>query len=364
MRIAFSSRKDCLTNKGGDTIQMLLTKKYLEKLYGLSIDIVLNPLELYNKKYDIVHLFNIQTDIDCSTLVQHAVQINSKIVLTPIYWDLKYAISYIGLTKLGLLRPRKIFEVLQSPIINLSKLFLNKRYLSKVYINNIEYILNNSSIILPNSPEELSIIRNYFNFHKDIESIVIPNAIELNSSNLPVCQPKDMNMVLQVGRISVIKNQLGVLTALMKNKDLSLYFVGKIEDVDYFKHLQKIALKRGNVYFIDEVSQTELFEYYKKAYLHVLPSFRESPGLATMEAFLYGCEIVVSNKKFAPTSYYKFDEIGHVCNPYDISTISSAIDNAFNQPKQSSVDKTKYFDFFNYENVAKMTYDAYRSLDL
>ena len=89
-----------------------------------------------------------------------------------------------------------------------------------------------------------------------------------------------------------------------------------------------------------------------------MPSYRESPGLSTLEALWYGCEVVTSSEAFCPVKYYKFDKYAHLCNPNNIVSIKNAILEAFNT-KKNTISKD-YFDFFSYENVAKLTLEAYK----
>ena len=362
MKVVFVNRPDCFTHKGGDTNQMMLTKKYLESKYHLDITICLSPEELSNTNCDIIHLFNIQTAKQSLEYINVAIQKNIKIAVTPIYWDLGYSISYYGLTLLGLVKPMTIYSTLKTPIISFSHLLSKGAYLSNNYRNLINSILQSSDIILPNSTEEFEIIQKDFTFSANIPVAIIPNAIELTGNPMSRSISPEAQMVIQVGRVSAAKNQLGTLLALNDSKNLPLYFIGRVEDYHYYKYVKNLSLKRGNVYFIDEISSEELTEYYKKASVHVLPSFRESPGLVSLEAFYHGCEIVVSDSRFAPVKYYKFDEVGHVCNPYNVGSISSAIKSAFNNPKKGTIDKNKYFNFFNYTTVAEKTFDAYKSV--
>lgn len=361
MKIIFANRSDSLIRRGGDTFQMLLTKKYLESLYGLEIDLCFDPVALNRKSFDIMHLFNIQTIRQSKEFIDVAIKKKSKIVLTPIYWNLKFAISYYVLSKICFYKHQKEFQFLSDPIIALNKLLSGDRYLSNNYKSEIRYILTNSDIILPNSDEEWEIIKEHFKISKLHNHTIVPNAIELPDSPRPLNVIKYKTRIIQVGRISPNKNQLGTLLALFEKPELSLYFIGQVEDNNYYKHLYKKAAKRGNVFFVDEVNQEELYTYYEQSAIHVLPSFRESPGLVSLEAFLNGCEIVVSDSRFAPVNYYRFNEIAHICNPYDPISIQRAIINALNMPKNAS-SKEKYFDFFNYSTVAEKTFQSYKSL--
>jgi glycosyltransferase involved in cell wall biosynthesis len=361
MKIIFANRSDCMTLRGGDTWQMIMTKKYLESMYDLKIDLCFNPATLSSQSCDIVHLFNIQTFRQTQEFINSAIKIKSKIALTPIYWDLKYSLSYLGLTKMYLYHPKKLYNFFTNPIITLNSLLPGGRYLSANYKKGIKYILTNSDIILPNSDEEWEIIKGHFDVTEQYKYKIIPNAIELSDFPMTEDDRKDRK-IIQVGLISPIKNQLGTLLALLNKPELPLYFIGRVGDNNYYKYLRKKATKRGNVIFIDEITSEELGNFYKQSAIHVLPSFRESPGLVSLESFYSGCEIVVSDSRFVPVDYYRFNEIAHICNPYDPGSIHCAIINALSRPKNNSSIRERYFDFFNYKTVAERTYSAYNSI--
>ena len=155
-----------------------------------------------------------------------------------------------------------------------------------------------------------------------------------------------------------MKNQLNLVKALKNNPEIPIVFVGKNFGDKYYHTLKKYAEKRGNVFIFDEIPHEKMAELYKKAKVHVLPSFIETTGLVTLEALINDVQIVTSDEKYCPIQYYHFDEFGFQCNPYDIKSIKKAILEAYNNPKQTKPNED-YKNFFCYENVAKMIYEIY-----
>ena len=166
------------------------------------------------------------------------------------------------------------------------------------------------------------------------------------------------DFVIVAAGIEPIKNQLNVLKALYNYPEIPVIFAGAIRKEHYYNKLKKIAEKRGNVYFTGKISQDDLFSLFKRSKVSILATYRESPGLSTLEALICGSQVVVSNEKFCPIRYYQFDKYGFVCNPYDIKSIKTAILNAYNNPKNIKL-LEEYINFFSYENVANMTYNVY-----
>lgn len=362
MKIIFANRNDCLSNKGGDTVQMLLTKDYLEKKYNLNIEICLDPSELKIKEFDILHVFNIQTYSESYDFIKVARSRKIPVVLTPVYWDLNYCNAYYILTRLKLYKPYRLTPGLSNFLRVITNPFLPAGYLSGSYRRSIAEILSSIDILLPNSTEEWNIIRNHFRFELKNPPSIIPNAIELKEEINDQLPEKDQDLIIQVGRISPFKNQAATVLALKGMKNKQLLLIGRVENHDYYKYVQRLSTKHGGITFIDEINYTGLEEYYRKASVHVLPSLRESPGLTSLEAFLHGCEIVISNNLYGPVDYYQFSQIGHICNPFDLVSISDAIKNSFINMKNNPDTRMRYFQFFNYNTVADLTFKAYVSL--
>jgi len=385
MDIIFANRGDCLSSPGGDTVQMLKTKEYLEKNHNVNVKICLKTEQIVNdKNSNIVHVFNIQTIDETLEYIRASKQVGKKIALSTIYWDLSHYIfmykifqitkKVIGKNHNGILN--KIFYSLVF-FRNILESHNNKdNYKSKNYIEKRKRALLEADILLPNSLEELKILSKEFKIdfselHR--KTIIIPNSVDINKDlikSTSQIDTKDSFMikgefVLEVGRIEVNKNQYNVVKALLDRKEIPIVFIGRINDnkVDheYYSKLKDLSEKRGNVFFINQIPQEEVFEYYKRAKVHVLPSFRESPGLSSLEALYFGCEIVTSSREFCPVDYYEFNEKAHICNPYSTKSIRDAIIDAFDNPKNKVNDK-EYFHNFSYGRVSNLTFEAYNKI--
>jgi len=115
------------------------------------------------------------------------------------------------------------------------------------------------------------------------------------------------------------KNQLGLIRGLVD-------FPGKIvligqpspQESKYYLACQEEASKRGNVVFIGHLPHEELPPIYQAAGVHVLPSWRETPGLASLEAAAAGCK-VVSTSIGSAKEY--FGEAAWYCHPMNLLSI-------------------------------------------
>jgi glycosyltransferase involved in cell wall biosynthesis len=383
-KIIFANRKECFSKPGGDTVQMLKTKEYLEKKYNIEIEICLDSKGvLENKEAKIVHIFNIQTIDETLEFINAAKKSNKKVALTPIHWDYSHAIYAKYLSFLNIYLTNDFFKHFKNPVIKLFNIFilitpsLRKKYsdyLQKGLIGTKKYrekrkqALIDADLIISNSEEELEIYSNIFQITKNFlkeKSCIIPNAVDTDlfdaNKNIDnnIDLPKDF--ILQVGRIEPAKNQINVVKALYKRPDIPIVFIGMPIDEKYYKNLYNIAQKRGNVFFIQNVKQEELINYYKKAKVHILPSFAETTGLVSLEALFSGCQIITSSREFCPIKTYNFDQYGFTCNPYDPKSIEKAVDQAISSPKNIKTDSS-YKIKFSYNNAADLTFKAYSSI--
>ncbi|MFM5068824.1 glycosyltransferase family 4 protein [Aeromonas veronii] len=364
MKVVFATRSDFLTKKGGDTTQLLQTKMHLEKSFNYQIDIVTSVDEL--KKHtdaSIIHVFNLQTRAQTLAYIVEAKKMNKKIVLSTIYWDLLHAgIIYTSFSKFGDIRYAQILSVLTRLCIPLIKMIPGDGYLRREYIKKCKEIIDSSDILLPNSNEELDVIENEFGYvNLKNKSHFVPNAVTLEQNKGGDENNRDRRGVLIVGRIEPNKNQLSLVRAIAKSKLINepVYIIGRADDNEYFNKLKLEASNLPDIHIINELPYEKVIEFYKKCRIHVLPSFRESPGLVSLEAMYYGCNVVVSSGLFCPINYYEFDKYGFVCNPYSIRSIAKAMEAAYIDKVTLPID---HFVKFSFENAALETHNAYKNI--
>ncbi|MCR9389656.1 glycosyltransferase family 4 protein [Vibrio alginolyticus] len=361
MKIIFATRSDYLTKKGGDTTQLLMTKKYLEDNHDTDVTIVTDTEELaYFSEDAIVHVFNLQTQKLTLEYIKTAKSQNKKVALSTIYWDLldSYIVELI-FSKTRSVRFSKTVRFVISMLTPILNRLPGERYLRREYICSRRSILDSSDILLPNSIEELKVIEKEFGYHNlSKKAHVVPNAVVVEGKP---CLDNDKKGVLIVGRIEPSKNQLNLIRAIKSSKlsDVPIYIIGRIGNEDYFELLKRESLSLTNVVFIEELPYEEVVEYYKRSKVHVLPSFRESPGLVSLEALYYGCNIVVSEAKHCPVEFYEFSKYGFLCDPYSVDSIKCAIENAY---ENNVIVPSEYFEKFSFGNVAIETYKAYEKI--
>lgn len=350
MRVLFYTRKDYLINSGGDTIQLLKTKEYLERL-NVKIDIV-NDEFYSSNNYDLIHIFNCLPIYHVERFIKR--NAGKKIIISPIYWDLTEYKEKV-LSKVSV-RRRVLNYIDDKKNIFLQKL---KNNVYKFFNNDFEekfrFCLNSANIILPNSQREKKFFDEKYGLNE--KTFVVPNGIDVNIKpanyeNLKIKYKLPDKFVLSVGRIEYRKNQLMLLQCAQKLK-LNVILVGSINHKEK-KYYQK--LKRYNFLHIPYLNQNELFSLYNKSMMHVLPSWFETPGLATLEAAYNGAQIITTDR--GCTKEY-FDDFAFYCSPDNISSLEMAINELLEQPKDIAKLKEKIINNYTWEVAAKKTLEAY-----
>ena len=307
---------------------MLRTKEYLEKL-NVSIDISCNS-EISLDKYDIIHIFNLTRAKESYRFAKNAVLRNKPYVLSTIYWNMIYYIKKCGETS-------AMYEW-----------WINQDNLRK-------YILQNASVILPNSQIEMEVIKK--DFKSDQSYFVVPNCSDnlfyKARSDSFVSQYGLRNFVLCVGRISPRKNQLALINSL-KDINIKIVFIGPKSNHEYYQRCKEAASE--NVIFIEEMKHFYLPSAYAAARVHVLPSWFETPGLSSLEAGLAGCNIVTTDK--GSTREY-FRDMAYYCEPSSLESINKAVVAAYNKPNDNMLSKY-ILENYTWEMAASKTLEAYK----
>jgi glycosyltransferase involved in cell wall biosynthesis len=362
MRVLMLNRPDVSSVPGGDTVQMLRTKAALERL-GIEVttghagDINSSP------PYDIVHIFNWQWlgPILAQWPSSGALP---RLVLSPIFWYhtghwFDQASSSKRLWKsarriLGYRRACRLYEAWQQEKFCWGKEGRELRRLFDV-----------PDQFLPNSMMESSHLEAVLALRGRLGSrtTVVPNGIDREMFD-PMPQPdrkffeeyRLKDFVVQVARIQSAKNQLGLIEALF-DVPVPLVFIGQPSpyEEEYVSSCCERARQRGNVYFLGPRAPGELFGIVALAAVHALPSWRETPGLASLEAAAAGCRIVTTSIGSA-REYFGMD--AWYCDPRDPLTIREAVLQALNSPPSSTL-RERVLQNYTWDEAAKATYQAY-----
>ena len=369
MRILMQGRSNFFDLIGGDTVQLLKTKEQLERL-GSKVDICLE-LNPDLSGYDIVHLSNITRIQETYLQMQNAKRQNKKVALSTIYWPMEdfEKKGQVGVRKiinehLGIDNIERIKAIARTIKDSKSRNKATMQLITKGYTKMQQYVVNNADIFLPNAELEMREVEKTFGIQNE-EYRVIPNAVDLSlvdeaeKETVPDEYLQYKDAVICVGRIETRKNQLGLVRALEGTKYKVLIVGGVSENQKaYFNEVKSVIDRNENFTYLPFIDNGEIYKLYKICKVSALPSWLDTPGLVSLEAASMGCNLAVSIKG-TTTEYFR--EYASYCEPDDLDSIKTAVDEAFNKPKQSKLVKL-IREKYNWEEAGKRTLDAYRSI--
>lgn len=364
MRVLFCVRHNFYTSPGGAQIQILKTMDGLRKL-GCECDLSMDAHTCDVTQYDLVNLTDLTWTYDLLKNIEFFKSFRIPIVLTTIYWPLddysRNAAPWVQ---------RWIFRILGINGVEWAKAaykLLRQRQgiywqgIFHSYIASQRKIVTSVDWLLPNSHREQAAMNERLGITATNYSVV-NNAIDLtvfNRVKASVSVKRDENLLLCVGRIDPRKNQLGLLRAVY-DLPYKICFIGQAGPNSgyYYRKLRKLAAKRGNTEFIAQVPQEKVFEYMLSAKAHVLPSWVETPGLVSLEAYYAGCNIAVADKGsvreyFHDTAYY--------CDPADVESIREAVVAAMRMPYSTAL-RPAIEQEYSWAFAAKQTLEAYQKV--
>lgn len=367
MRVLMINRDDAFTVPGGDTVQMVETAKELEKL-GADVHVCTVATAPSMTGYDVIHVFNWEQFEPTRMLAERlAPGSRPPIVLTPIF-----------MFQFG-----HWFETAKTAKVKWS--FLNSvagdRLARLVYTRWQEWKFKrgddakrareaamSAAMLLPNSETEIAYAATMLDLNGRVHSrcAILVNGVPAErftdaSDAAPEILPQIPadGFVLQVARIQSEKNQLGLIKALFK-EPIPVVFVGQPSpyEPDYVDRCRELGERRGNVHFLGSVPHSQLPGIYRRARVHVLPSFREVVPMVCLEAAAAGCRIV-STTVGGIQEY--FGDLAWYCEPGDEDSIRYAVMDAWNALPDGSLRKL-VLSKYTWGRTAAAAMDAYRRL--
>jgi glycosyltransferase involved in cell wall biosynthesis len=341
LKVLMQIRPDYMRKLGGDSVQATNTQEYLRK-NGVQVSLSTDVGEELSE-YDIIHLFNVTRVDETFKYLKHAVQHEKPIVFSTIYWN---ADEYHA--------KRDSFFDVSAGTKQARKLKDSKKCLGHLKKKTALLL---SDVLLPNSNAEREILIRDFGL-QDKEFLIVPNAVapsfEDASRDQFIQKYGVSDFVLCAARIEFRKNQLNLIKAV-SGLNLRLVLIGDCFEPEYLAECKRAA--GSNVIFIDYLPQSELASAYKAAKVHALPSWFETPGLASLEAALAGCNIVSTDRGSAKEY---FGDTAWYCNPDDTGSIRQAVLVAF-QCERKIYLKDRISQNFTWEVAAEKTLQAYQT---
>jgi glycosyltransferase involved in cell wall biosynthesis len=228
-------------------------------------------------------------------------------------------------------------------------------------------LLEQALRVLPNSQSEADLLQRTFaldgSFQHKVD--VVPNGVDSDLFRPPPAPSRGFqekygvrDFVLEVGAISPVKNQLGLIEAL-HDLPVPLVFIGQPAAAmpEYAEICRARAAERGNVIFVGRLPHEELPGIYVLAAVHALPSWRETPGLVSLEAAAAGCRVVTTS--IGSTRDY-FGDRAWYCYPDDRASIRAAVEDALCAPPSTAL-RRRVLTEFTWQRAGEATLASYRA---
>lgn len=364
LRVLMINRADARVVSGGDVVQLNKTRAELQSL-GVSVDMRLTDELNGCWDYDLVHIFNIQTADQSWRACELAKSKGLPVALSPIYWNL---VEYWYWTNPTL---NPIWRALKSVLgrfgYPLYAHWQNLRSAASETKRVQQQLLLSADAILPNSHLEMTeICRDFALDVGGLNYTVVPNGIEqrlFSDIPKPSLQFSTLlgtrDFVLEVGRVSPEKNCLALINALWK-VDIPIVFVGQVSPYtpEYSAECRFLGQKRGSVFFLDSVPYEHLPGVYAMAAVHALPSWRETPGLVSLEAAAAGCRVVSTS---IGSAYEYLGTDAWYCHPANQRSIRNAVLDALDAEPSERL-RQRVLNNYTWRKAAEATLAAYRSI--
>lgn len=335
LKVLFVSRSNLTTVPAGDMVQVLNTKRALEAL-GIQVDLVVRT-EPKVQGHTLIHLFNTIPIHEIMPVYNWAKQTGLPLVLSPIYWD---AAGWVA----------------ESADAQGQEWRLNwwreTQELRK-------QVIAGADLLLPNAQAEAEKIRADFGL-SSLSYKVVPNAADkLYACGNPQAFRRRFKIrgdfVFCSARIDPRKNQLALIEALA-DTDFQLVFAGNGSDAGYFRRFQ--AKLGPKIHHLGLLQPRDLANAYAAAKVHALVSWYDTPGLASLEAALAGCQIVTTERGSA-REY--FGSQAFYCQPNDLGSIRRAVVSAYQAPRSPGL-RRLIAEKYTWEQVGRVTKQAYLEL--
>ena len=338
---------------GGAETQMLKT---MDQINSSASGFQVKLFDQWNDRledFDVVHFFNPRAfPSECYSMANFAKERGIVVVVSPVFYH------HSGIK--GDSRKGWADSIIEKFSESYRPLFQISGFRRFDPYNQLGRLLSLSDIILPNTHEELEILKQFFNIDAII-SYVVPNAAESSflqgDPELFIKEHGVKDFILFIGRIEPQKNVLAMIKAFKESGlPTKLLIVGKPAHKDY----AKLCLQEAgpDVRFLPPIPHDSdmLHSAYKAAKVLALPSYYETPGLAALEGGLAGANIVIT--KNGGTMEY-FEKYVQYVDPRYPEQIRAALREAFNAPRTEDLSK-HIASNFTYERTAQLTVDAYR----
>jgi radical SAM protein with 4Fe4S-binding SPASM domain len=344
IRVLFQARPNIFTLPGGDTDVLLKIKSHLENK-GVDVDFSSNTsAELQD--YDIVHIFNFDMPYALNAALQ-----KKPYIVTPMYEDVgKYYVE--SLKTVGLLR-----DYMENGQMDVTGSAFTANVNHKTHVPPDHYFIaaNAEAVLVSGWSEGKRIKKDFPNVKRiDVVNLGFDRAENVSGEEF-IAEYGVKDFVLCVGRLETRKNQLMLLYAL-KDEEIPVVLINSRTVQPEYEEMCRKFRRKGKTILTGRLPKELLLSAYKAAKVHALPSWYELPGIVTLEAAWYGCNVVASD--WGTIRDYLGDDV-YYCEPHDPHSIRTAVNAALVSPvnRADLRGKLEKFTWENETNAVLSIYD-------
>lgn len=351
MRVLVAGRSDSRTLPGGDTVQLHRTA---DGLRGLGVTVDLSYGDIVDvASYDLVHIVTVTDDPALWKLGEQASEAGVPYTVSPIYAS--------NSELLGIRAAWGRYRCIARVLGRQKTAWLRHRLWrhSRIYAST-RRLLSSATVLLPNSNRERRQLLADFELPASLMCPTIYLGVDdLPESETPVTYPNllegQRGFALCVGRLEIRKNQLALLRASLREK-FPVVLVGQANPREprYVGECQRLIAKSGAIW-IPQIPHEDMHPVYAAATVHVLPSWWETAGLATLEAGLAGCPVISTNR--SPIDEY-LGNLVMLCDPADDIGLGRLVKQKMAGPR-NPVLREHILAHFTWERYAQETLAAY-----
>ena len=275
------------------------------------------------------------------------------VVVSPIYWPTYVYDTYANSVHRTFIKCKSYISVINrlirngfNPELSCFRISIKYARMSRMY-SMVDLLVPNSSLEANDLYNDLGVLTTSFPVHLGVDTDVFYNTKSTRNDDLVLC----------VGRIEPHKNQLKLVKA-MKNQPYRLVLAGKLhpDHKEYCNRVLSYCTK--NVSYAGHGDVEFLRNLYNSAAAHILPSWRETVGLTSLEASMCHCKIV--HTRYGYGREYLADTV-HYCDP----SLTSSIRDTLRRTMASDTNlqaQVRQVSTYTWENSARELIQAYQTL--
>lgn len=318
MRALFVLRPDAHAQPGGDAVHAERAATALRGL-GVDVDVVATDAPRAGG-YDVAHVFGIFDPPTAERQMSAVRASGTPLVLSPIWWDLT---TYFTMApRLNRALDQRTPARVDAAIAALREREARYRERGREgrgaakRLRDQSALLRMADVALPASEIEAFLYANVLRV-VSVPYVVAPLGIDDDAFASP--RAAQRTGVICAGRVEPRKNQAALLYAL-RDVPVDVTIVGRAYEPAYLALCRRWATPRTT--FVDHVPQHELVAMLARAAVHVLPSWVDTPGLASLEAAATGARVVTGARG---TEHEYFGAEADYADPLDPATIRAAV---------------------------------------